>query len=322
MFKYLIFLFTFLSLSLSLRAEILTTQHSNAVCNNGEQATYSYFKNDSENWFIYFWGGGVAPNEKSYLDRQDKWKVPTKSSEEVKDHIVKDFVDNKYNVIVIHYCTSDLYQGMHINKINNENIYYHGRYIVEDIFNKFDKRFNSANKLVFAGHSAGALALGFNVDLISKYKDPYIIPDSFYLDEESLKVRLTLKGGFWDGVENFVYNNRLDYCKDSHWANCMPSRSLFDRYNLNNIFFIWNIGDPYIKGDIVNVKKSIISDVNYYKAGFSVNAEKMNLKAFEEWGHVMTANDLYYKKFDGISLQELIWNWINNSGQSNYINHN
>ena len=319
MFRYLILVFTFLTLSL--KAEIFTTQNSNAVCNNGEQATYSYFKNDSENWLIYFWGGGLAPNEKSYINRKDKWKSPTNSSEEANDHIVKDFVDNEYNVIVIHYCTSDLYQGMHINKINGENIYYHGRYIVEDIFNKFHARFNASDKLVFAGHSAGALALGFNVDLISKYNDPYIIPDSFYLDAESLNVRLTLKGGFWDGVEKFVYNNRLDYCKDNHWANCMPSRSLFDRYSLDNIFLIWNIGDPYIKGDITKVKNSIVSDVNYYEAGFSVNAEKMKLKAFEEWGHVMTANDLYYEDFDGISLQELIWNWINSSGQSKYVKH-
>ena len=59
-----------------------------------------------------------------------------------------------------------------------------------------------------------------------------------------------------------------------------------------------------------------------YNLGFSVNAEKMKLKGFEDWGHVMTANDLYYKKFDGNSLQDLIWNWINGSGPTKYINNN
>ena len=39
-------------------------------------------------------------------------------------------------------------------------------------------------------------------------------------------------------------------------------------------------------------------------------------------GHVMTATDLYYEKFDGISLQDLIWNWINGSGPTKYINNN
>ena len=37
-----------------------------------------------------------------------------------------------------------------------------------------------------------------------------------------------------------------------HWANCFSSRPLFERNNLNNVFFIWNIGDPYMKGDKVN----------------------------------------------------------------------
>jgi len=48
----------------------------------------------------------------------------------------------------------------------------------------------------------------------------------------------------------------------------------------------------------------------------------MKLKGFEDWGHVMTANDLYYKKFDGNSLQDLIWNWINGSGPTKYIKNN
>ena len=75
--------------------------------------------------------------------------------------------DNNFNVIVVHYCSNDIYQGKHINKVDGKNVYFHGRYIVEDLFDQFDPQFNSANKLVFSGHSAGALALGFNADLIS-----------------------------------------------------------------------------------------------------------------------------------------------------------
>ena len=67
------------------------------------------------------------------------------------------------------------------------------------------------------------------------------------------------------------------------------------------------------------VRQSIKNDADYYQAGFSINAEKMKLKAFEDWGHVMTANELYYQKFDGNSLQDLIWNWINGSGSTVYI---
>ena len=49
---------------------------------------------------------------------------------------------------------------------------------------------------------------------------------------------------------------------------------------------------------------------------------KKKIKGNVEWGHVMTATDLYYEKFDGNSLQDLIWNWINGSGPTKYINNN
>ena len=76
------------------------------------------------------------------------------------------------------------------------------------------------------------------------------------------------------------------------------------------------------KNDLNKVRKSIIEDSNFYNAGFSINAEKRKLKGNVEWGHVMTATDLYYEKFDGNSLQDLIWNWINDSGPTKYINNN
>ena len=305
--------------SLTLKAELISTKNPKALCSNGEQANFSYFENESNDWFVYFWGGGVAPTEKHYKERPDGMKSPAASSDEGKHHIIDDFINNNFNVIVVHYCSNDIYQGKHINKVDGKNVYFHGRYIVEDLFDQFDPQFNSANKLVFSGHSAGALSLGFNADLIAKYDNPLIIPDSFWLDSESLAVRLSWTDGFWDTVESFLYNNRYDYCKDGHWANCFPTRSRFDEFNLKNVFFIWNIGDPYIKGDMNKVRQSIKNDADYYQAGFSVNAEKMKLKAFEDWGHVMTANELYYQKFDGNSLQDLIWNWINGSGSTVYI---
>ena len=149
-----------------------------------------------------------------------------------------------------------------------------------------------------------------------------MINDSWWLDTESHNVRLQWNEGPWPKIVKFLYNDRVDHCKDSHWANCFPSRSLFERNNLKNIFFIWNIGDPYIKGDLNKVRQSINDDAEYYQAGFSINAEKRKLKGNVEWGHVMTATDLYYEKFDGNSLQDLIWNWINGSGPTKYINNN
>ena len=165
------------------------------------------------------------------------------------------------------------------------------------------------------------MALGLNVDLIKRYENPYIIADSFWLDAESLNVRLGWNDGPWPKIVKFLYNDRVEHCKDSHWANCFSSRPLFERNNLNNIFFIWNIGDPYMKGNLDKVKQSINEDSIFYNAGFSINAEERKLKGNIEWGHVMTATDLYYKDFEGTSLQKLIWNWINGSGKTIYINN-
>ncbi len=319
--KNLLIIILSLLLFSSSNAEILKTKDPKALCSNGKQATFNFYENKSNNWLIYFQGGGVAANADMYKGRSKEMKSPASSDKRGYDFMVQDFFENGFNVIYVSYCSNDLYQGMHINKIDGVDVYFHGRYIVDDIFKQYDDKFLKADKLVFAGHSAGSLALGFNVDLISKYENPYLIPDSFWLDAESLRVRQGLKGGLWDGIEKFLYNNRFDHCKNSHWANCFPSKPLFDQHKIKNIFFIWNIGDPYIKGDLEMVRQSIKKDSDYYNAGFSVNAEQKKMKAFENWGHVMTANDLYFKDFDGITLQKLIWNWINGSGQTSYINN-
>ena len=44
-------------------------------------------------------------------------KSPAASSDEGKHHIIDDFIENNFNVLIVHYCTSDLYQGTHINKL-------------------------------------------------------------------------------------------------------------------------------------------------------------------------------------------------------------
>ena len=212
--------------------------------------------------------------------------------------MVEDFINNNYNVIYIPYCSNDIHQGTHVNNIDGKKVYFHGRYIIEDIFNQYDEKFKKADKLIFAGYSAGSLALGLNVDLIKRYENPYIIADSFWLDAESLNVRLGWNDGPWPKIVKFLYNDRVDHCKDSHWANCFSSRPLFERNNLNNVFFIWNIGDPYMKGNLDKVRQSINEDATFYNAGFSINAEERKLKGNIEWGHVMTATDLYYKDFE------------------------
>ena len=302
-------------------AQLIETKDPKALCSNGEQATFTFFEGNTNNWLMYIQGGGVAANEDQYRSRNDGLKSPAVSNERGKAFMVEDFINNNYNVIYIPYCSNDIHQGTHVNNIDGKKVYFHGRFILEDIFNQYDEKFKKADKLIFAGYSAGSLALGLNVDLIKRYENPYIIADSFWLDAESLNVRLGWNDGPWPKIVKFLYNDRVEHCKDSHWANCFSSRPLFERNNLNNIFFIWNIGDPYMKGNLDKVKQSINEDSIFYNAGFSINAEERKLKGNIEWGHVMTATDLYYKDFEGTSLQKLIWNWINGSGKTIYINN-
>ena len=90
---------------------------------------------------------------------------------------------------------------------------------------------------------------------------------------------------------------------------------------IKDVFPIWNIGDPYIKGDLGKVKKSIISDIKYYDAGFTIDAKALKVIGFEHWGHVITANKHYTQKFDGVSVKMLIGNWLDNSGQTLLVKH-
>ena len=302
-------------------AQLIETKDPKALCSNGEQATFTFFEGNTNNWLMYIQGGGVAANKDQYRSRNNGLKSPAVSNKRGKTYMVEDFINNNYNVIYIPYCSNDIHQGTHVNNIDGKKVYFHGRFILEDIFNQYDEKFKKADKLIFAGYSAGSLALGLNVDLIKRYENPYIIADSFWLDAESLNVRLGWNDGPWPKIVKFLYNDRVEHCKDSHWANCFSSRPLFERNNLNNIFFIWNIGDPYMKGNLDKVKQSINEDSIFYNAGFSINAEERKLKGNIEWGHVMTATDLYYKDFEGTSLQKLIWNWINGSGKTIYINN-
>ena len=303
-------------------AELRTTTAPEARCSNGEQATYAYFDDGNSNdWLVYIHGGGVAANADQYRGRPEGMKRPAQS-----DHIgvrlTTDFRNQGFNVIIIGYCTSDLYQGFHTHNIDGKTVYFHGRKIVENVIDLHKDQLAGADRLVFAGYSAGSIGLGFNADLIAQFKDPYVIADSFWLDAESLRMRLSWTKGPWVNITKFVYGNLPDHCKSAHWGHCCPSRPQFTRHGIDKVFPIWNIGDHYARhGDQARVKAGIISDIEHYGAGYSIDAKAKRIMGFEEWGHVMTANDLYTQEIDGVVLRTLIRNWIDGKGQTTHINH-
>ena len=304
------------------QASLVNTKDKEAVCSNGEQANFRVTKSGSKDWFVYLEGGGVAPTPESYKKRQSGQKQP-KDNDNYGNWfpIVDDFINKGFNVVVVPYCTSDLHQGSHINLVDGKKVYFHGRKIVEDIFRQLDDDFKSANQLVFAGYSAGAVGLGFNADLIAQYDNPKIIVDSFWLDTESRRVRDGWINGPWPAIAKFLYSDSLPSHCEGNWQACFPQRTKFESMGLKNIFPIWNLGDPYIKGELDKVKQSIVDDIMYYGAGFSIDAEPLDVKGFEHWGHVVTANEHYTQTFDGVSVKMLIDNWLAQDGKTKLIKH-
>ena len=64
--KNLLIIILSLLLFSSSNAEILKTKDPKALCSNGKQATFNFYENKSNNWLIYFQGGGVAANADMY----------------------------------------------------------------------------------------------------------------------------------------------------------------------------------------------------------------------------------------------------------------
>ena len=65
-----------------------------------------------------------------------------------------------------------------IRNIDGKAVYFHGRKIVENVIDLHKNQPAGADRLVFAGYSAGAIGL-LNADLIAQFKDPYVIADNF-----------------------------------------------------------------------------------------------------------------------------------------------
>ena len=186
--RFMSVLFTVLTLSTSALAELKYTKSPDAVCNDGNQATFSHFPAKSNKWLVYVQGGGVAINADSYRQRNIHMKTAMSL-----DHfgdwypMVRDFSENGYNVIVIPHCSSDMHQGFHSHEIDGKTVKFHGRKIFEDIFSQYDSTFAAADSLVIAGYSAGSIGIGFNADLIAKYDHAFVVADSFWLDPNHLK---------------------------------------------------------------------------------------------------------------------------------------
>ena len=317
---FITLLFFIFTINSSFSNELKLTKDPNAICNNGEQATFTIKKAKSKKWAIILPGGGVARNADEYKSRPKRMKSPELKPHYFGQAIEKDLEDKNYNMVFIPYCSSDLYQGNHFNIVDGKEIPFKGRMIVNDVIDQLDEQFKKADEIIFLGYSAGAIGIGFHAERIGQYNNVRVLVDSFWFDEEMIK--------FYENFEknndrSFIYKGSMDACNNS-WVSCFPSRKNFEKNNIKDVFFIWNIGDRYadpIK-DKLALKQAIKKDLEFYNAGFSIEADKRKISGFEDWGHVLAwDNKTYTKNYFDMSLQEAIKNWIERKGNAVVIDY-
>ena len=73
---FYLFVLLFFTWNSSFANELKLTTNPNAVCNNGEQATFTIKKGKSNKWAIILPGGGIARNSEEYRSRSENMKSP------------------------------------------------------------------------------------------------------------------------------------------------------------------------------------------------------------------------------------------------------
>jgi hypothetical protein len=298
-----------------------TTTDPNAVCNNGDQATYTVKKGTTNKWAVILPGGGSARNADDYKKRGDGG--PPGRNHSFTTGPERDLKEKGYNMVFIHYCTSDGYQGNHYNVINGKEVPFHGRAVVEDVIRALYDELNNADEVIFAGWSAGAIAIGFHAPLIGEFDNVRVIIDSFWYDKANLEyVRVLALKPEYKQLLDFVFRSSMELC-NGDYVSCWPSRENFQKNGIEDVFLIWNIGDGYSHADRSAVMKATKSDIDYYGAGYSIRSEDRKVdKGPRGWGHSIAQDDnIYKKKYIKMSLQEALNNWIDKKGDAIVIDY-
>jgi len=306
--------------------EIRTTTSPDALCNDGTQATYNVQYNGSNNWAVVLAGGGVVTSPDQYQNRrasQPRFTTADNVSRPnfQQNDILHDMKDRGYNILYLPYCSSDIWQGNHEHEINGEVVQFRGRAIIENVAAEMSKELFAADEVVFIGYSAGAIGLGFNSDLISKLEQRIpmvrVVVDSFWFDVATKDWYANVFTPNNKESRRWLYKNLPEHCGDDplKWYNCFPSRDKFEQMGIDNVFLIWNVGDPYARPvDQNKFKSATIADINFYGAGVMIDANKRGVNGFQPGGHVLTfMKDTYRTKFGDKSVRDAINNWLDDS---------
>lgn len=295
----------------------------NAVCNDQTRAKVSVFRTGTDKWAVFFPGGGSAGSADEYLKRaQKKNLVSAPRSPRNAGAIGEHLIQLGYNLVVLPYCSSDLYQGDHLQIIGGKEVPFRGRAIVESMVNQFKADFSRATDLVLVGSSAGSVGIGFNIDQFAKFKSTRLILDSFWFDKATLSWYTKDYPRVRPGRVKFQFKNLPTHC-DGKFSNCWISRSLLNKHGIESAFIVWNDGDAFQGGvkDKAKLRSAILSDLQHFKAGFSVKAEKANF-ADNGKGHGMVNKaKAYTQRFEGYSVRSLVNNWLIGNGETIFVDH-
>tara|TARA_A100001015_G_scaffold188037_1_gene209433 strand:+ start:606 stop:1637 length:1032 start_codon:yes stop_codon:yes gene_type:complete len=293
-----------------------------AVCNSGEVANFWLSEQGTNKWLIQLPGGGAAWSAKVYAKRGQNKKKPAKGQTQPLSNsaIAKQFHGFGYNVLKLHYCSSDLYAGNHSNNIDGKSVPFKGRKIVESIISEYEEKFRAADDIVIAGTSAGVYGAVLNIDLWSKFDNSRFILDSIWRDD--FQKTLKTPDNKWT---KFPLGKMPSHCKGDFLKNCSITRSTLEAHGMKEAFLIFNFGDPYnwSKKDNQKTKftNSFKKDAMLFGGGFSVDAKKYKLAGAEKWGHGLLTQSKYYdKKIGGKSLSQTIEQWVK-TGKSIHIHY-
>jgi len=165
-------------------ATLVKTTDPNALCSNGEQATYTVKLGSTNKWAVIMPGGGIAKNVENYRNRPSGLK----DNDELRKFdvgIEKDLNDRGYNMVWIPYCSNLAYQGNHDMMIDGKKVPFRGRAIVKDVIKALEDELRIADDIIFAGFSAGATGISFNADLIGQFDNSRVFLDSLWFDKET-----------------------------------------------------------------------------------------------------------------------------------------
>lgn len=327
--KYLYFILFILITSPTFGSELKlqTLKDKNSICNNGKSANYWIADQNSTKWLIHLPGGGGAWDEKTYLSRD---KSKKESIDKTENHskpisslsaLGSMLFKKGYNVLYVHYCSSDLYAGDHFNEVNGKKIPFKGRKIIEEILLTHQEDLISSTDIIVAGQSAGVYGVIINLDLFSNFSNSRFILDAAWRDsyQQSLK----------EPSENwisFALGDMPEHCDGSFYKNCNVTIDTLARFNVDDAFIIFNYGDPFNWAKSENQKipffDAMESDMKSLSGGFSVDAKKYKLKGAIAWGHGLLGQEKYFNhKIDGTSLSELINDWVENNYDPIFVSY-